>query len=70
MTGAADPARPEAERPSRAQISNLLVPNGTPGYAQGEPYRKMGWNASDTRPLSFDDCRVPARTWSASAAAA
>ena len=25
----------------------------------GEPYRKMGWNASDTRPLAFDDCRVP-----------
>ena len=42
------------------EISNLLVPNGTPGYEQGEPYRKMGWNASDTRPLSFTDCRVPA----------
>jgi short/branched chain acyl-CoA dehydrogenase len=41
------------------EISNLLVPNGTPGYAQGAPYRKMGWNASDTRPLTFDDCRVP-----------
>ena len=41
------------------EISNLIVPNGTPGYAQGEPYRKMGWNASDTRPLSFEDCRVP-----------
>jgi alkylation response protein AidB-like acyl-CoA dehydrogenase len=41
------------------EISNLLVPNGTPGYTQGEPYRKMGWNASDTRPLSFEDCRVP-----------
>ncbi len=41
------------------EISNFLVPNGTPGYEQGEPYRKMGWNASDTRPLSFDDCRVP-----------
>ncbi|MDX6649938.1 MAG: short-chain 2-methylacyl-CoA dehydrogenase [Solirubrobacteraceae bacterium] len=41
------------------EISNLLVPNGTPGYEQGEPYRKMGWNASDTRPLSFTDCRVP-----------
>jgi alkylation response protein AidB-like acyl-CoA dehydrogenase len=36
------------------------VPNGTPGYEQGEPYRKMGWNASDTRPLSFTDCRVGA----------
>jgi short/branched chain acyl-CoA dehydrogenase len=42
-----------------AEISNLIVPNGTPGYEPGEPYRKMGWNASDTRPLSFDDCRVP-----------
>jgi short/branched chain acyl-CoA dehydrogenase len=41
------------------EISNLIVPNGIPGYEPGEPYRKMGWNASDTRPLSFDDCRVP-----------
>src|SRR5881394_3191536 len=40
------------------EISNLLVPNGTPGYEPGEPYRKMGWNASDTRPLTFTDCRV------------
>jgi alkylation response protein AidB-like acyl-CoA dehydrogenase len=43
----------------RREISNILVPNGTPGYTQGESYDKMGWNASDTRPLSFDDCRVP-----------
>src|SRR5436309_1308512 len=43
------------------EISNLLVPTGTPGYEPGEPYRKMGWNASDTRPLSFSDCRVPAQ---------
>jgi alkylation response protein AidB-like acyl-CoA dehydrogenase len=41
------------------EISNLIVANGTPGYEQGEPYRKMGWNASDTRPLTFADCRVP-----------
>jgi short/branched chain acyl-CoA dehydrogenase len=41
------------------EISNLIVPNGTPGYEIGEGYRKMGWNASDTRPLSFEDCRVP-----------
>jgi alkylation response protein AidB-like acyl-CoA dehydrogenase len=34
------------------EISNLIVANGTPGYEQGEPYRKMGWNASDTRPLT------------------
>jgi short/branched chain acyl-CoA dehydrogenase len=41
------------------EISNIIVPNGTPGYEPGEPYRKMGWNASDTRPLSFENCRVP-----------
>jgi alkylation response protein AidB-like acyl-CoA dehydrogenase len=46
-------------RTGENEISNLIVENGTPGYEQGEPYRKMGWNASDTRPLSFDDCRVP-----------
>jgi short-chain 2-methylacyl-CoA dehydrogenase len=46
-------------RTSEEEISNLIVPNGTEGYEQGEPYRKMGWNASDTRPLSFSDCRVP-----------
>jgi short-chain 2-methylacyl-CoA dehydrogenase len=42
------------------EISNLIVANGTAGYEQAEPYRKMGWNASDTRPLTFTDCRVPA----------
>ncbi|HEX6205002.1 MAG TPA: acyl-CoA dehydrogenase family protein [Solirubrobacterales bacterium] len=41
------------------EVSNLIVTNGTPGYEQGEPYRKMGWNASDTRPLTFTECRVP-----------
>jgi short/branched chain acyl-CoA dehydrogenase len=47
------------ERNGRTEISNIIVPNGTPGYVIGEPYRKMGWNASDTRPLTFEDCRVP-----------
>jgi len=46
-------------RTGEDEISNLIVPNGTPGYEQGEPYRKMGWNASDTRPLTFDGARVP-----------
>src|ERR1700750_451752 len=41
------------------EISNIIVENGTAGYEQGAPYRKMGWNASDTRPLTFTDCRVP-----------
>jgi len=43
----------------RAEISNFIVPNGTPGYTVEKPYRKMGWNASDTHPLSFDDVRLP-----------
>ncbi len=40
------------------EISNLLVENGTPGYEPGPPLRKLGWHASDTRPLSFQGCRV------------
>jgi short/branched chain acyl-CoA dehydrogenase len=46
-------------RTGEDEVSNVIVENGTPGYEQGEPYRKMGWNASDTRPLSFDACQVP-----------
>ena len=46
-------------RTGEDEISTFVVANGTPGYDQGEPYRKMGWNASDTRPLTFTDCRVP-----------
>jgi short-chain 2-methylacyl-CoA dehydrogenase len=46
-------------RTGDGEISNIVVENGTPGYEQGEPYRKMGWNASDTRPLTFTECRVP-----------
>jgi short-chain 2-methylacyl-CoA dehydrogenase len=41
------------------EISNLIVPNGTPGYAISPPMRKLGWHASDTRELSFEDCAVP-----------
>ena len=41
----------------RREISNLLVENGTPGYEPGQPYRKMGWNASDTRPVELQ--RLP-----------
>ncbi|MGO9754262.1 MAG: acyl-CoA dehydrogenase family protein [Solirubrobacteraceae bacterium] len=46
-------------RTGDGEISNIIIENGTPGYSQEKPYRKMGWNASDTRPLSFEDCRVP-----------
>ncbi len=42
------------------EISTIVVPAGTPGLIVEPPYRKLGWHASDTRGLVFDDCRVPA----------
>jgi short-chain 2-methylacyl-CoA dehydrogenase len=41
------------------EISNIIVPNGTPGYDISAPMKKLGWHASDTRELSFKDCAVP-----------
>ena len=41
------------------QISSIAVEKGTPGYTQAPKYRKLGWHASDTRELLFDDCHVP-----------
>jgi alkylation response protein AidB-like acyl-CoA dehydrogenase len=41
------------------EISNIVVPNGAAGYGISAPMRKLGWRASDTRELSFEDCRVP-----------
>jgi short-chain 2-methylacyl-CoA dehydrogenase len=41
------------------EVSNLVVPNDTPGYVISEPMEKMGWRASDTRELSFQGCAVP-----------
>ncbi len=41
------------------EISAILVPAGTPGFTTGGKYSKVGWNASDTRELFFDDVRVP-----------
>jgi short/branched chain acyl-CoA dehydrogenase len=64
VTGQSPGADGSRDTPASAhgakEISNIIVANGTPGYEQGEPYRKMGWNASDTRPLTFTECRVPA----------
>jgi short/branched chain acyl-CoA dehydrogenase len=42
------------------EISTIIVPSGTPGFTVSRKYSKVGWNASDTRELSFSDCRVPA----------
>lgn len=44
----------------RPRISSIIVPSGTPGFTVAKKYSKVGWNASDTRELSFADCRVPA----------
>jgi short-chain 2-methylacyl-CoA dehydrogenase len=44
----------------RKEISSIVVPAGTPGFRVSKKYSKVGWSASDTRELFFDDCRVPA----------
>jgi short/branched chain acyl-CoA dehydrogenase len=41
------------------EVSNIVVPNGTPGYEISKPMKKLGWRASDTRELSFKDVHVP-----------
>jgi alkylation response protein AidB-like acyl-CoA dehydrogenase len=46
-------------RTGEDEISNIVVPNGTPGYEISPPMEKLGWHASDTRELSFRDCEVP-----------
>ncbi|TSE02171.1 acyl-CoA dehydrogenase [Skermania sp. ID1734] len=43
----------------KKEISSILVPTDTPGFTAEPAYNKVGWNASDTHPLSFDDVRVP-----------
>jgi alkylation response protein AidB-like acyl-CoA dehydrogenase len=42
------------------EISSIIVPAGTPGFTVQPSYSKVGWCASDTHELTFDDCRVPA----------
>jgi butyryl-CoA dehydrogenase len=43
-----------------ARISAIMVPSGTPGFTVEPAYDKLGWHASDTHGLTFEDCRVPA----------
>ncbi len=60
MTGGVTITAVTGQRPDgRKEITNIIVPKDTPGYSIGNPYKKMGWKASDTRPLSFEDCTVP-----------
>ena len=46
--------------PGKPEVSTLIVPVDAPGFAPQRPYDKMGWHASDTRELAYQDCRVPA----------
>ncbi|WP_055477211.1 acyl-CoA dehydrogenase family protein [Gordonia sp. HS-NH1] len=43
----------------KKEISTIIVPSGTPGFTAEPAYNKVGWNASDTHPLTFTDVRVP-----------
>jgi alkylation response protein AidB-like acyl-CoA dehydrogenase len=45
---------------NRPEVSTLIVPVDAPGFAPQRQYLKMGWHASDTRELAYQDCRVPA----------
>ena len=60
MTGGVTITAVTGKRPDgRNEITNIIVPKSTPGYSIGTAYKKMGWKASDTRPLTFEDCVVP-----------
>lgn len=48
------------ERNGKAEISTIVVPSATPGFLVEPAYDKLGWHASDTHGLSFEDCHVPA----------
>jgi len=59
VTARTGPRLSGGERDNR-EISAIVVPAGTPGLTVEPAYRKLGWHASDTHPLSFAGCRVPA----------
>jgi short/branched chain acyl-CoA dehydrogenase len=58
MTGGTTITAVTGEHAGRPEISNLIVPQDTPGFTRSKKYRKMGWRASDTRELSFADAAV------------
>ncbi|MBZ5740874.1 acyl-CoA dehydrogenase family protein [Nocardioides mangrovi] len=51
-------ARTGTRENGSAEISTIIVPSGTPGFTAEKAYDKLGWHASDTHPLSFEDVRV------------
>ncbi|MGI8645115.1 MAG: acyl-CoA dehydrogenase family protein [Nocardioides sp.] len=52
-------ARTGESEGGKAEISTIIVPADTPGFTAEKAYDKLGWHASDTHPLSFEDARVP-----------
>lgn len=52
--------RERADGSTAKEISTIIVPHGTPGFTVEPAYDKVGWRASDTHPLTFDNVRVPA----------
>jgi short-chain 2-methylacyl-CoA dehydrogenase len=52
-------ARTGVDEAGKPEVSAIIVPSGTPGFTAEKPYDKLGWHASDTHPLTFDDVRVP-----------
>ncbi len=52
-------ARTGVSGSGKPEISAIIVPTGTPGFTAEKAYDKLGWHASDTHPLSFEDVRVP-----------
>ena len=52
-------ARTGVSESGKPEISAIIVPSGTPGFTAEKAYDKLGWHASDTHPLSFEDVRVP-----------
>src|SRR5438552_1436321 len=48
----------KADETGQKEISTIIIPAGTPGLEVGKSYRKVGWRASDTHEISFNDCRV------------
>jgi butyryl-CoA dehydrogenase len=52
-------ARTGTREDGKAEVSTIIVPSGTPGFTVEPAYDKLGWHASDTHPLTFQDARVP-----------
>ncbi len=52
-------ARTGVSEAGKPEISAIILPSGTPGFTAEKPYDKLGWHATDTHPLSFEDARVP-----------